>query len=465
MYSTKKTQIRNALLKTFIILLATLFGGIGSMAHASAKDFKGLWLIETYGLILEIKNGNATLYNLTDISCTKTDSLKLEKHADGQFHIDSYRLELSSDKNKLVLNDMGYELHSEKIASFPKLCEASNKTNKDPEYNFESYWHSFNDLFGFFDLYNVDWQAQYDTYRPQVTSNTTEQELFDILSKMTSPLTDEHVSLYASIDGDDVEFAPTSTPEWMSNFKSTFQVITDNYFVEERQLLGNRKMAYGKLSDDIAYLNIVAMGGYHKPRFELFAGMPSIEQDATALRETLDELVADLQNYEALVFDLRFNGGGRDSMAEIIASYFTPPTLTEAQFAYSKTYWYKDHFGEDYSISQSSNADLRFEKPIVFLTSGFTVSAAEIFTLRMRNLPNVMIIGEPTAGAFSDVLERKLPNGWIFGLSNERYTSADGQVFENIGIPPNEVIGMNAEAFDNGKDIILERAIEILQNR
>ena len=461
MYRNKRSLIP----KTLIVVLVTLLGGIGSMANASTKDFKGIWLIESYGLILEIKSGKATLYNLTDISCTKTDSLKLEKHADGQFHIDAYRLELSSDKSKLVLNDMGYELHAEKIASFPKTCGASNKTNKDPEYNFESYWQSFNDLYAFFDLYNVDWQAQYDTYRPQVTSATTEKELFDILSEMTSPLTDEHVSLYAKVNGDDVEFTPTSMPEWMANFKSTFQVITDNYFMEERQLLGNRKMAYGNLSDDIAYLNIVAMGGYHKPRFEMFAGLPTIEQDSVALRETMDEIVLDLQNYDALVFDLRFNGGGRDSMADIIASYFTPPTLTEAQVAYSKTYWHKDHFGDDYPVSQSSNADLRFEKPIVFLTSGFTVSAAEIFTLRMRNLPNVTIIGEPTAGAFSDVLERKLPNGWTFGLSNERYTSSDGQVFENIGIPPNEVIAMNAEAFEAGTDTILERAIEILQNR
>jgi hypothetical protein len=40
-----------------------------------------------------------------------------------------------------------------------------------------------------------------------------------------------------------------------------------------------------------------------------------------------------------------------------------------------------------------------------------------------------------TQGVFSDVLRRQLPNGWRFGLPNEIYRTADGTMFNLVGIP------------------------------
>jgi C-terminal processing protease CtpA/Prc len=47
-----------------------------------------------------------------------------------------------------------------------------------------------------------------------------------------------------------------------------------------------------------------------------------------------------------------------------------------------------------------------------------------------------MRIGLNTQGVFSDVLGRKLPNGWSFGLPNEVYPTKDGKAFDGAGIPP-----------------------------
>jgi carboxyl-terminal processing protease len=54
----------------------------------------------------------------------------------------------------------------------------------------------------------------------------------------------------------------------------------------------------------------------------------------------------------------------------------------------------------------------------------------------MKPLPNVIHVGTPTRGALSDILEKRLPNGWLLGLSNEIYSDADGLVWEGIGIRP-----------------------------
>ena len=66
-------------------------------------------------------------------------------------------------------------------------------TVRDPEKNFESLWKTFHNRYPFFELRNVDWQKQYDTYRPKVTSKTSDDELFDVFRRMLDPLDDGHV--------------------------------------------------------------------------------------------------------------------------------------------------------------------------------------------------------------------------------------------------------------------------------
>ena len=66
---------------------------------------------------------------------------------------------------------------------------------RNPEKNFEELWKTFHNRYPFFKLRNVDWKKQYDSYRPKVTSDTSDDELFDILCQMLAPLHDGHVSI------------------------------------------------------------------------------------------------------------------------------------------------------------------------------------------------------------------------------------------------------------------------------
>ncbi len=71
------------------------------------------------------------------------------------------------------------------------------------------------------------------------------------------------------------------------------------------------------------------------------------------------------------------------------------------------------------------------------LTGPLTISAGETFTQAlMGRTPHIVRIGENTQGVFSDVLGRKLPNGWRFGLPNEIYRTPEGTIFDLVGIPP-----------------------------
>ena len=74
-------------------------------------------------------------------------------------------------------------------------------------------------------------------------------------------------------------------------------------------------------------------------------------------------------------------------------------------------------------------------------------------------------VGERTQGVFSDVLGRTLPNGWSFGLANERFVT-NGKSYDNIGIMPDvEVESFTPAARATGRDAGVERAISILRGR
>jgi hypothetical protein len=102
-----------------------------------------------------------------------------------------------------------------------------------------------------------------------------------------------------------------------------------------------------------------------------------------------------LANSDALIIDLRRNGGGDPAMVALISSYlFDPPPvhLNDLYFrADNSTHqWWTLPFvpGKRYGAS----------KPVYVLTSNRTFSGAEEFTYNLKNLKRSTTIGETTGG-------------------------------------------------------------------
>jgi len=93
--------------------------------------------------------------------------------------------------------------------------------NRDPEKNFEELWQTFNNRYPFFEVRNVDWKQQYETYRAEVTSETNDDELFDIFCRLLAPLNDGHVTLTAKIKE---RFTPEKTPRFWQEFTNGQQI-------------------------------------------------------------------------------------------------------------------------------------------------------------------------------------------------------------------------------------------------
>ena len=98
----------------------------------------------------------------------------------------------------------------------------------------------------------------------------------------------------------------------------------------------------------------------------------------------------------------------------------------------------------------------------MLLTNDGTFSAGEVLSLVMATLPNVLVVGEHTAGCFSDQLGGKLSNGWTYTMSHQRYHNAAGQCYEKVGVQPDVAVVNSAGDLESGEDPVVIEALRIL---
>lgn len=213
------------------------------------------------------------------------------------------------------------------------------------------------------------------------------------------------------------------------------------------------QLVWGVLPQQVGYLSVRAMAGFAEERD------PAIQFQSLAA--AIDRAIDDLAETRGMVVDVRFNGGGWDEASLIIASRFAD----RRRLAFSKRARDGCDFGPSHPVMVEPDGPKQFTRPVILLTSPVTGSAAEIFTYCMRALPHVTHAGMPTRGAHSDMLERTLPNGWKFYLSNEVYEDPTGRVYERYGIPPSQRIPMfTPRDLDGGVDQVLTKAVSLLDN-
>ncbi len=431
------------------ILLVALISSIFWM-HCDNKNpmapsaFEGIWRSEGYGYIVEVRSAQLTVYEVTSVSLFELGKAALRSD---KFSFAGATFSMSRSGDKLIVSsDLPSLLITfTRIPSLPAVTPAT----RDPEKNFEILWHAFAENYAFFSLRNVNWNAQYQTHRPQVNSNTTDAALFNIMSTMLRPLEDGHVSL-----SNGSEFFSPGIPHPLADRGAEIlQIIEGKYLNGNVSIEGNGRLRYGKLTDAIGYLNILEMEGFSE------SDDPAVH--VSALKNGLDKIVQEFKDLKGIVIDVRFNGGGADGFSLIIASRFAD----QKRLAFSK----QGRKGEENDFTPlrerfvEPDGAFQFTQKIVLLTSRATFSAAEVFTMSLMPFPYVSRIGEPTGGGFSDILGRNLPNGWSFGLSNERYFSHEMVNYEKIGIPPHIEIFMTETDLAAGKDGILEAALKQLQ--
>jgi len=198
--------------------------------------------------------------------------------------------------------------------------------------------------------------------------------------------------------------------------------------------------------------------------------------------DDFEAALPELHRAEALVVDIRNNGGGNSSHGYRIAAYMTDDTLqTSAWKTREHVAAYKawGRFSERYQDYYEMNAwreggthgavppaeGRRLIVPTVVLQEHATFSAAEDFLVAIETIPQITTMGRPSGGSTGQPLAFGLPGGGRANICTKRDTYPDGRDFVGIGIAPDIFVEATIEDVQQGRDPAIEHAVELLRRR
>lgn len=434
--------------------------GATNPVRSLQDKLQGVWQQRGYGVTVRVSGSSVERFDTTSQTCFLTEKTDLDELAG---------LQLSEDESTFAIRptELDFAEHYYKTDSLPAPCDSPVQNNSVDIY--QHVWHSFNEYYAFFQERNVDWLAQRDLTRDLVNDATSDARLFEVLSTLILPLDDEHVFLDAGeqyfdparskgfllqlVDEFNAQKEVADVNQYVNLELQKWDLVTREYYLDGAAAsAADEAFLWGKITDRIGYLRMDAM---------ILNLTQRIEGQVKTVEGILDKIMTQMADTQGMIVDLRLNGGGADPVAFAIARRFAD---TE-RLVVSKFTRTAEGEGPRQDMYLGPVDRPSYLKPVVVITSKFSTSAAEVFTLAMRAWPQVTHIGEATNGSLSDVLEKPLPNGWLIGLANEVYLDGEGNGFEASGIPPHIPVPVfRLEERRAGRDSALEAALELLES-
>ncbi len=491
MEAYRKTTIGMTLAAT---ILAGCGGGSGGNTAGTAppataaisEDYQGIWIAAPYGWALDIGTDSFQLLDYTSEFCIEVSSESEVDTADveSQFRLLSDQLDWYASNGTAEFGAPGVRFtHSEELPTScaqgisPQAGDAGYQ--RDPRRDLYLFAQLISEYSVYPELRDKDTESLYREIEPTLSQDSGDEALAEALFQLAQPFADIHATVETSVGLVKILNKPSFTDrlvdEWLqlegvTPPLSDMQIQAANAYISEQATLHRQiTLSYAESTadvrqaandlltwyqaDGIGYLAVDAMLG--------FGDVDDNHDELRSLESALDTALHDLRDAQALIVDVRRNGGGKDFLSLAIAGRFAANEI----HAYSKQARLGLGRSELIDVYVQPRGSVQYLGPVYLLTSNETASAAEVFTLTMRELPQVTVIGEATQGGLSDQLSKRLFNGWDASVGNEYYLSADGIWFEGTGIPvAAEVPQFTKQARENDTDSSIEMVIEMLSN-
>ncbi|EAZ82993.2 peptidase, S41 family [Algoriphagus machipongonensis] len=262
--------------------------------------------------------------------------------------------------------------------------------------------------------------------------------------------------------------------------------------------INNRKIIeqFFRIDDQLAYIQIPSMVD---------------RKDSPTFFQMLGSFMEEAKNTEALIIDVRDNGGGSRDLIQELAGYLVHPDsiyvvnvtrqrgelplnneLKErlnSRFLFPKSEFEpreqetinrfistfepmyqlnEKNFSENYYYllngKKLSTDKYHFNKPVYILANERTFSAASILVSVFKGLPNIKIVGTNTDGSSGNSERFNLPHSQLDGkISTMVSFQKDGQILDGIGTSPDIRIERNLNQVYWSEDYQLQKLIELIE--
>lgn len=313
------------------------------------------------------------------------------------------------------------------------ILEMPSKTNKDV---FEAFWKGIDERYAYFELKNINWDSLHDHYGDLISNEMSDEALFDTLAVMIDLLQDGHSGIKSSFD-----FHKNPGFYMRGSENVNERLIVDNYLKGWGMQKG--PFHHSPIHDgQVAY---ISYGSFSDPVTD----------------DDIDFLMEKYKNSKGIILDVRNNFGGAADNIFRIAKRFIDKETFLFKTRYKNGPGHNDF--TDFTETRIQPDGVHYSGKVCVLTNRKVYSSGSIFTLTMKELPNVTIVGDTTGGGFGLPVGFELPNEWQVHCGGSQIISVNGEDFE-LGVPPDVQVDMSTEDEDNGIDSIIEKAIEIILN-
>jgi hypothetical protein len=404
-----------------------------------------VWRSDGYGWIVTLTGSQERTYQTTAISCLPGKTLDRigPPASDGSVQYGSAQVPTLALRTRpdgratLRLLGTAADIDLLPLPALPPSC--SRPAPNTPVNNFDVFWQTFAENYNSFGRKHIDWVALRNRYRPLVSEDTSDKQLFKILRQMITPLGDAHAAIeQGGDDGDSFSGVRPDTRDEDEVSRAQATKAVDKHLkrdldVADIETFANDRIAYAALPDGRGYLRITAFDGYQGKN------TPFVTNSAV-LRQALDAVFTEaaVRSWHGLVVDVRFNTGGDDELGLQVAGRLTDRPYVAFRKQPRNDPKDPNQHGPLRTVMVNPTEGVpHYTGPIWLLTSDLTVSSGETFVEALiGRAPAPVRIGTPTQGVFADDMERRLPNGWKFTVGNEEYFDPTGHNYEGTGVPP-----------------------------
>lgn len=319
-------------------------------------------------------------------------------------------------------------------------AEQNAKPNAGNLACFDAAWKRVRDVYPFLEYKNIDWDSIYAVYKSRV-EKAGEDEFDQLLNDMLAELKDVHV-YHNKVQGH--QKYTYESPSQARDKRTISRGVIRRYFDTELTRTKSKSAMYGMTAENIGYIYFYDLMDH-------------------GLEEEFPGILEYLKNTKGLILDFRTRQGGTYQVVQSLVQRFLTAPLEKPKMYILENI--------EQPPFQPLTDTLIYTKPIVILINGVTISAGELISEVLKQLPNVTAVGDTTAGGGGCASGHtpqaegpyRLPCNRIIFIPTGYFLRYDGSHFEWNGVSPDIRVEQTEADVKIGKDRQLEYAINMLK--